>query len=421
VIQFPPVRFFRLSPGGVECDKDGLRVGDVALLGFEAKGGWTLRDDIELANDLSRIYGFPVDVGSKRGGLAVVAAALQSGNVAKAQVAALLLRLPEPTAGPTRLAREVLARDLVASGLLKAEDGWDEKSPRAGSPRNPARVVPKPKGDKTPAEIGQAPAGQAALSSRAASEALALMKASEIETPADKASPDDPKHPGWPAGAPNSQGGRFRPKTPDDYPSGSPKEKPNDPNADASSKVGLGWPPKAIGKEIRNWIAEAAARLTWRGTEALIDTIPYLDAFAVFLETMAPQPTNMYEVRLEQQLRANFGPPKTLEQLQTPPDGDPLGYERHHIVEQNDANVAKGDSQCDATSVVNKFGRDAIDADSNIVWIPRFKHEEITTEYNSKPKNGQSFSRLRDYVNTLDFDSQRQIGLEELRQYGVLK
>ena len=421
MIQFPPVRFFRLSPGGVECDKNGLRVGDVALLGFEAKGGWTLRDDIELANDLSRIYGFPVDVGSKRGGLAVVAAALQSGNVAKAQVAALLLRLPEPTAGPTRLAREVLARDLVASGLLKAEDGWDEKSPRAGSPRNPARVVPKPKGDKTPAEIGQAPAGQAALSSRAASEALALMKASEIETPADKASPDDPKHPGWPAGAPNSQGGRFRPKTPDDYPNGSPKEKPNDPNADASSKVGLGWPPKAIGKEIRNWIAEAAARLTWRGTEALIDTIPYLDAFAVFLETMAPQPINMYEVRLEQQLRANFGPPKTLEQLQTPPDGDPLGYERHHIVEQNDANVAKGDSQCDATSVVNKFGRDAIDADSNIVWIPRFKHEEITTEYNSKPKNGQSFSRLRDYVNTLDFDSQRQIGLEELRQYGVLK
>jgi len=65
VIQFPPVRFFRFSPGGVECDKDGLRLGDVALLAFEAKGGWTLRDDIELANDLSRIYGFPVDVGAK--------------------------------------------------------------------------------------------------------------------------------------------------------------------------------------------------------------------------------------------------------------------------------------------------------------------------------------------------------------------
>ena len=227
MIQFPPVRFFRFSPSGVECDKDGLRLGGVALLAFEAKGGWTLRDDIELANDLSRIYGFPVDVGAKRGGLAVVATALQSGNVAKAQVAALLLRFPEPAAAPTKLAREGLARDLVASDLLKAGDGWDEKSPRAGSLRNPGRVAPKPRGDKTPAAIERAPVGQAALSSRAAAEALAkaaialqagtealavLTKASEIETPADKASPDDPKHPGWPAGAPNSQGGRFRPK-----------------------------------------------------------------------------------------------------------------------------------------------------------------------------------------------------------------
>ena len=153
----------------------------------------------------------------------------------------------------------------------------------------------------------------------------------------------------------------------------------------------------------------------------MIDTIPYLDAFAVFLETLEPQPTNMYEVRLEQQLRANFGPPKTLEQLQSPPDGDPLGYERHHIVEQNDANVAKGDIVRDVTFVVNKFGRDAIDDDSNIVWIPRFKHEKITNEYNREPENGQPFSRFRDYVNTLDFDSQRQIGLEKLRKYGVLK
>lgn len=27
-----------------------------------------------------------------------------------------------------------------------------------------------------------------------------------------KASPDDPQHPGWPAGAPDGQGGKFRPK-----------------------------------------------------------------------------------------------------------------------------------------------------------------------------------------------------------------
>ena len=40
----------------------------------------------------------------------------------------------------------------------------------------------------------------------------------------------------------------------------------------------------------------------------MIDAVPYLDAIAVFLETLEPQPTNIYEVRLEQQLRANFRP-----------------------------------------------------------------------------------------------------------------
>ncbi len=141
----------------------------------------------------------------------------------------------------------------------------------------------------------------------------------------------------------------------------------------------------------------------------------------MFLETLEPQPTNMYEVRLEQQLRANFSSPKTLDGLQRMPDGDTFGYERHHIVEQNDANVEKGHHASEVEAVLIKFGRGAKDDSSNIVWIPRFKHEDITSEYNRKPKDGQPYSRFRDYVNTLDFDRQRQIGLEKLQKYGVLK
>lgn len=252
-------------------------------------------------------------------------------------------RIRSSARGPqTRTAnedREGLARGLVASGLLKAEDGWDEKHPRTGSPPNPGWFAPKPK----------------------------------------------------------------------------------DPSADVTAGVNSGWPPKAIGRKIREWIRGVAGRLTWRGTEALIDAVPYLDAIAIFLETLDPQPTNSYEVRLEQQLRANFSSPKTLDELQRPPEGDPLGYERHHIVEQNDANIAKGHGAPEVKPLLIKFGRGPIDDDSNIVWIPRLKHELITNEYNSKPKNGQPFSRFRDYVDTLDFDKQRQIGLEKLRKYGVLK
>jgi hypothetical protein len=311
------------------------------LLDFNAKGGWTLRDDDELTNDLSRVYGFPVRLGSKRAGMAVVANALQAGNIAKAQVATLLLQLPEPISGPrvALMDRMGLARDLVAGGLLKVDDDWNDKHPRTGSPPNS----------------------------------------------------------GWFA------------------------NKPKDLSAEATPKVHSGWPPKAIGKKVRKFIAEAAGQLTWRGTEALIDGAPYIDAIAMFLEVLEPQPTNMYEVRLEQQLRANFGPPKTLDDLQRSPEGDALGYERHHIVEQNDANVAKDFFVRDLRPVLIRFGRDAIDADNNMVWIPRFKHEQITSEYNRAPKDGQPFSRLRDYVNTLDFDSQREIGLKILRKYGVLK
>lgn len=318
-----------------------MRVGGVTLLALNAKGGWTPRDDRDLATDLSRLYGFPVDIGSKRAGLTVVATALQSGDIAKAQIAALHLQLPEPinNRSAQETDRENLARDLIACGLLKADADGDAKHPRTGSPPNP----------------------------------------------------------GWFA------------------------NKPKDPSAETTPKVNSGWPPRAIGQKVRNFLKEAAGRLTWRGTEALIDAVPYLDAIAMFLETLEPQPTNMYEVRLEQQMRANFSSPKTLDDLQRKPEGDTFGYERHHIVEQNDANVEKGHGAPKVEAVLIKFGRDAIDDSSNIVWIPRFKHEDITSEYNIKPKDWQPFSRFRDYVNTLDFNSQRQIGLEKLREYGVLK
>ncbi len=189
------------------------------MLAFNADSGWTSRDDSDLAIDLSRLYGFPVDIGSKRGGLTVVAAAWQSGDIAKAQIAALHLQLPEPlkSRSAREADRESLVRDLAACGLLKADDDWNAEHPRTGTPPNP----------------------------------------------------------GWFA------------------------NKPKDPGAVTDPSVHSGWPPRAINEEVRNWLKWAAERLTWRGTEALIDAVPYLDAIATFLETLEPQPTNMYEVRLE--------------------------------------------------------------------------------------------------------------------------
>jgi len=93
-------RRFRLRPGGIECDPDGLRVGGVALLARDTKGALMRRDERDLGRELSKRYGFPVEIERKRRGVDAVAAALAKGELARAQIAALLLRLPDPPPYP---------------------------------------------------------------------------------------------------------------------------------------------------------------------------------------------------------------------------------------------------------------------------------------------------------------------------------
>jgi hypothetical protein len=66
---FSSARIFRLSAGRVECDETGLWVRGVALLVRDGGSGWIARDARDLDGDLSRVYGFPVNVGAKMAGL----------------------------------------------------------------------------------------------------------------------------------------------------------------------------------------------------------------------------------------------------------------------------------------------------------------------------------------------------------------
>ena len=106
-------RVFRLSPSGVGCDEGDLRVGGIPLLVRNA-AGWSIRDDSDLGRDLCGVYDAPVDFAAKRAGLSVVARALQDGNIAKAQIAALLLKLPEP---PADLAKHDRPRLLAVASI----------------------------------------------------------------------------------------------------------------------------------------------------------------------------------------------------------------------------------------------------------------------------------------------------------------
>ena len=156
-------RYFRLRPGAIECDVDGLRVGGVALLARDAKGAWTQRDRGELNRELSKLYGLPLDCERKGRALDTVAAAFTNGELARAQIGALLLQLPDPpsaaVAQPDGLEKRRLALDLVACGLLKADADWDDKHPRTGAAPNPgwfastqsAEVADAPKPSASPA------------------------------------------------------------------------------------------------------------------------------------------------------------------------------------------------------------------------------------------------------------------------------
>jgi hypothetical protein len=195
--------------------------------------------------------------------------------------------------------------------------------------------------------------------------------------------------------------------------------KPKEVEANPASRGRSTWPPKDVNDAIRDWVKRIAGKVTRNAGKLLIDGVPVLDEFALFIETLQPTPANEWEPRAEQQIEANFSTPKTLDELQQRPDGDTFGYELHHIVEQNDSNINK-----ELISIIyylEKFGRDSIDDDSNTVWIPRLQHEKISAYYNSSPEDEQPFSRFRDYVNTLDFAAQRQAGLAALRRFGVLK
>ncbi|MGD1037034.1 MAG: hypothetical protein ABR878_07510 [Roseiarcus sp.] len=170
------------------------------------------------------------------------------------------------------------------------------------------------------------------------------------------------------------------------------------------------WPSPRFNKALRDLVEAVAEK------GGLSEFGPYADATAIIWELvdqLGPSELNDGEQRAIEQTNAYFDPPKTLEELQTPPAQNGLGYERHHIVEQNDDNVAK--------TPFAKFGRATIDDPSNIVYIARLKHELITADFNSEVPVGSQGQTLRDLVDDLDFDDQRSFGLYMLRRYGILQ
>jgi hypothetical protein len=125
----PGLRVFSLAAKrgseGVSCDAQGIFVGGVPLLQAPSEGNryWRVRPVAELNKELTARYRLPIDLASKVGGLALIAAALNRGDLAMAAIAAVQMQFPEPppleqgSEKPQETVRR--AQELVRSGLLK--------------------------------------------------------------------------------------------------------------------------------------------------------------------------------------------------------------------------------------------------------------------------------------------------------------
>lgn len=158
---------FHLSPPGrgrgLSCDANGAFVGNILLLKRSLVAGrerWEPRDSGELSKAIGASFGIPIDMSSKMGGVRAISNALNEGDVARAQIATVLLGIPDlpelpvlskGACGPADLRKFV--DELKWSGLLKAD--WDpDEHPRwpAGAPDSQGGQF-APKGDD--ATIGQ--------------------------------------------------------------------------------------------------------------------------------------------------------------------------------------------------------------------------------------------------------------------------
>ena len=105
-------------------------------------------------------------------------------------------------------------------------------------------------------------------------------------------------------------------------------------------------------------------------------------------------------------------PPKTLEELQQAVANPQLGYEIHHIVEAQARSM-------NPLSNSSLFAA-RLDSSENLVRIPHWKHVEISSWY-SKPNIEFGDLSPRDYLRGKSWELQYEIGLRELRDFGVLQ
>jgi hypothetical protein len=228
-----------------------------------------------------------------------------------------------------------------------------------------------------------------------------------------KASPDDPEHPGWPAGTPGGLGGKFRPKD------GS--------QADLSQTI----KDRITRRELRMNLT-AAVHV---GIEALANLIPGVDvpADVAMVSEIARTITEYRQLAIDAAAAFDFAQdaPYSLEDLKVSSDyrefssygefvkgkltlellrkwagsaGD--GSQYHHLVTQGGANA-------------DDIPPEGLQNTDNIVILPTLLHEVVSDEYLGPSPDPEL--NLYQWLQTQPYDLQREMGLKILRELYILK
>lgn len=146
----PGLRTFSISADrdrrSVSCSPEGVFVGNVPLLERADAGRafrhWTVRPIVQLNNELTALFGLPINIAAKANALALIANAFNSGDFAIAAIATVQMRIPAPPspaeawASPDEIVRR--ERELARSGLLKF---WGSRKAPASRRAAKSRLV----------------------------------------------------------------------------------------------------------------------------------------------------------------------------------------------------------------------------------------------------------------------------------------
>ena len=364
---------------GVCFTDDGLILGRTPLI--ERRGArFVVRKRSEIERLLSRAYRTELTVDRLMSGLATVAAALNGNEPCLARIAAVHLRIPDL---PNQAARNGMEAEDI---LIKSVDREFAPHSLTETPSSPGWAAPAD-----------------------SNESFAVGPVSGVR----KARPDDPEHPGWPAGTEGGRGGQFRPK-------------------DASE----------LTQKVKSLIARRALRTGLLaglrvGLEGLANVTPGVDVAADVLMAadIARTVVEFRKLAVDAAAALDFvkDGPHTLEDLQVSSDGyeefssyDAFykvelalelldkrfgsagdGQQYHHIVTQGGANA-------------DNISPEQLQNTDNIIRLPTLLHEAVNAEYLKPSRDDPSMSIYR-WLQTQPYDVQREEGLRILRDLQILK